>query len=65
MAKSETAVTWFAQETNDEGEIVDEKLAARFKLAETKDEFKKVFEEAQGELVRKWFLSTFVVFFLF
>ena len=47
MAKSETAVTWFAKECNEEGELSDEKLAARFKLAETKDEFKKAFEEAQ------------------
>ena len=50
MAKSETAVTWFAKECNEEGELSDEKLAARFKLAETKDEFKKAFEEAQLDL---------------
>ena len=50
MAKSETAVTWFAQECNEEGQLVDEKLAARFKLPETKDEFKKAFEDAQRDL---------------
>lgn len=53
MNKSETAVTWFAMDYSEEGEAKVEKLAARFKLAETKDEFKKAFEEAQAALKNK------------
>lgn len=53
MAKSETALTWFAMDYSDDGEARMEKLAARFKLAETKDEFKKVFEAAQEALKSK------------
>lgn len=53
MAKSETAITWFAMDYSDDGEARVEKLAARFKLAETKDEFKRAFEEAQEFLRTK------------
>ena len=51
MAKSETALTWFTcNDFSEEGESRPEKLAVKFKLAETKEEFKKVFEEAQEDL---------------
>ena len=48
---SETALTWLAIDfSEDEINGITEKLAVRFKLAETKDEFKKVFEESQEKL---------------
>jgi len=51
MQSSETALTWLAIDfSEDEVNGITEKLAVRFKLAETKDEFKKVFEEAQEKL---------------
>lgn len=49
MFGSETAVTWFAMDHADE-EPKMEKLAVKFKYEETKDEFKKVFEECQAKL---------------
>ncbi len=53
MASSETALTWFANDCDEDGETNFEKLAVRFKLAETKEEFKKAFEDAQAELKKK------------
>merc|ERR1719225_532432 len=51
MQSSDTALTWLAIDfSEDEVNGMTEKLAVRFKLAETKDEFKKVFEEAQEKL---------------
>ena len=51
MQSSETALTWLAIDfSEDEINGITEKLAVRFKLAETKDEFKKVFEESQDKL---------------
>jgi Ran GTPase-activating protein 1 len=51
MSTSETALTWFAMDYSDEGgEAKMEKLAAKFKLAETKEEFKNAFESAQVQL---------------
>lgn len=51
---SETALTWFAMDfAEDEANGQLEKLAVRFKLAETKDEFKKIFEECQEKLKNK------------
>ena len=39
---------WFALDySEDEVNGLPEKLAVKFKLAETKDEFKKVFEDSQ------------------
>ena len=49
MAGSETAVCWFANDFA-EGETKLEHLAIRFKTAETKDLFKKTFEESQQML---------------
>ena len=44
-------MTWLAIDfSEDEINGITEKLAVRFKLAETKDEFKKVFEESQEKL---------------
>ena len=44
----ETALMWFALDySEDEVNGLPEKLAVKFKLAETKDEFKKVFEDSQ------------------
>jgi len=49
MAGSDNAVCWFAMDfAEDESKL--EHLAARFKLTETKDEFKKKFEECQAIL---------------
>jgi hypothetical protein len=46
MFGCESAVTWFAMDhAGDEATM--EKLAARFKLVETKDDFKAKFEECQ------------------
>lgn len=51
FSSSETALTWLAIDfSEDEINGITEKLAVRFKLAETKDEFKKVFEECQEKL---------------
>ena len=51
MAKSENALTWFAMDYADEEKGAQmEKLAVKFKLVETKEEFKKTFEEAQEAL---------------
>ena len=51
FCSSETALTWLAIDfSEDEINGITEKLAVRFKLAETKDEFKKVFEESQEKL---------------
>ena len=54
MPKSETQVTWFAMDycENEDGtaESKVEKLAAKFKLAETKEDFVKAFEAAQEHL---------------
>ncbi len=47
---SETALTWFAMDYSEEGEGHVEKLAVKFKMIETKDEFKKAFEAAQEDL---------------
>ena len=47
---SETALTWFAMDFTDDPAGQVEKLAVKFKLAETKDEFKKAFESAQAKL---------------
>ncbi len=52
MFGSETAVCWFAMDYADEEPKV-EKLAVRFKLAETKDDFKKVFMDCQEKLRKK------------
>ena len=42
---------WFALDySEDEANGLPEKLAVKFKLAETKDEFKKVFEDAQSKI---------------
>ncbi len=44
-------MTWFAMDfSEDEHNGLLEKLAVRFKLAETKDEFKKIFEDSQIKL---------------
>lgn len=51
LSSSETALTWFAMdycEGSEEGKM--ENLAVKFKLADTKDEFQKVFEAAQETL---------------
>merc|ERR1712051_388116 len=54
MQSSETALTWLAIDfSEDEVNGITEKLAVRFKLAETKDEFKKIFEECQEKLKNK------------
>ena len=47
---SETALTWFAMDFTDGPSGKLEKLAVKFKLAETKDDFKKAFESAQAKL---------------
>ena len=47
---SETALTWFAMDFTDDPSGQLEKLAVRFKLPETKEEFKKAFETAQIKL---------------
>ena len=47
---SETALTWFAMDFTDDPSGQLEKLAVRFKLPETKEEFKKAFETAQTQL---------------
>ena len=47
---SETALTWFAMDFTDDPSGQLEKLAVRFKLPETKEEFKKAFETAQAKL---------------
>ncbi len=49
MVNSDNALTWFAMDYADE-EPKLEKLAVRFKLEETKDEFKRIFENCQKEL---------------
>ena len=36
--------------SEDEANGLPEKLAVKFKLAETKDEFKRVFEDAQSKI---------------
>lgn len=47
-------MTWFAMDfSEDEANGRFEKLAVKFKLAETKDEFKKIFEESQKKLKDK------------
>ena len=54
MAKSETALTWIAMDcANEDNEPQIETMAAKFKLAETKEEFKKAFEDAQQALENK------------
>ena len=54
ISSSETALTWLAIDfSEDEVNGITEKLAVRFKLAETKDEFKKIFEECQEKLKNK------------
>jgi hypothetical protein len=50
MQSSETALTWFAMDFTDDPSGQLEKLAVRFKLPETKEEFKKAFETAQTQL---------------
>merc|ERR1719273_2755080 len=50
MQSSETALTWFAMDFTDDPSGQLEKLAVRFKLPETKEEFKKAFETAQAKL---------------
>ena len=49
-SSSETALTWIAMDFTDDPKGKLEKLAVRFKLAETKDDFKKAFESAQAKL---------------
>merc|ERR1712110_96765 len=49
MSTSETALTWYAVDHAD-GEGKTEHLAVKFKLAETKNEFKSAFEAAQEAL---------------
>lgn len=49
MFGSENATTWFAMDyADEEGKM--EKLAAKFKTAEIKNDFKKKFEECQAAL---------------
>merc|ERR1712241_1181817 len=52
MATSETALVWSAIDFAD-GEGKTEQLAVKFKLAETKNDFKDSFEAAQNELRNK------------
>ena len=52
MATSETALCWHAIDFAD-GEGKTEQLAVKFKLAETKNDFKSAFESAQDELKNK------------
>ena len=53
-SSSETALTWFAMDfSEDEANGQLEHLAVRFKLAETKDDFKKAFEDAQKKIANK------------
>merc|ERR1712141_552755 len=52
MATSETALCWHAIDFA-EGEAKTEQLAVKFKLAETKNDFKSAFESAQDELKNK------------
>jgi hypothetical protein len=47
---SETALTWLAMDCSEDPSGQLEKLAVKFKLAETKEEFKKAFETAQANL---------------
>ena len=47
---SETALTWFAMDFTDDSNGRLEKLAVKFKLAATKEEFKEAFETAQTKL---------------
>jgi len=49
LSSSETALCWYAMDyAEDEAKM--EHLAVRFKTAETKNEFKKIFEECQAKL---------------
>jgi len=51
MPSCETALMWFAMDySEDEANGLPEKLAVKFKLAETKDEFKRVFEDSQSRI---------------
>ncbi len=52
MMTTETAVTWFAMDYADE-EPKLENLAVRFKLVDTLNDFKKVFEDCQAQLRNK------------
>merc|ERR1712223_2347615 len=52
MATSETALCWFAVDYA-EGEGRDEQLAVKFKTADTKNDFKAVFEAAQEAIKNK------------
>merc|ERR1711973_1016853 len=52
LSSSETALCWYAMDYAEE-EAKMEHLAVRFKTAETKNEFKKVFEECQAKLREK------------
>ncbi len=52
MLNSDYALTWFAMDYADE-EPKLEKLAVKFKLVDTKNEFKNIFEECQGQLREK------------
>merc|ERR1719242_1204966 len=52
MATSETALCWHAIDFAD-GEGKTEQLAVKFKLAETKNDFKSAFESAQDEIKNK------------
>ena len=49
MYNSETAVTWFAMD-HAEDEPRMERLAVRFRHGETRDQFRKVFEECQAKI---------------
>merc|ERR1712029_181969 len=52
LSSSETALCWYAMDyAEDEAKM--EHLAVRFKTAETKNEFKKIFEECQAKLREK------------
>jgi len=52
MATSETALCWFAVDYAEE-EGRDEQLAVKFKTADTKNDFKAVFEAAQEAIKNK------------
>ena len=52
LSSSETALCWYAVDYAD-GEAKTEQLAVKFKLAETKNDFKAAFEAAQEEIRKK------------
>lgn len=52
LFRSATALCYYAMDYSEE-ELHLEHLAVKFKLEETKDEFKKVFESCQEELRKR------------